>query len=88
MDLRETGWEGIDWLRTGISGGLLWTWEWTFRFHKRWRISWLLEGLLASQGFCSMTLVITASRSALRPIQPPIQWATGVISPKVKRTGR
>jgi len=36
-------------LRTGfvlLSGGLLWTRKWTFRFHKRWRISRQAEWLL------------------------------------------
>jgi hypothetical protein len=35
MDLREIGWDGMvwtvtNWLRIGTSGGLLWTWWWTF----------------------------------------------------------
>jgi len=35
--------------RTGTGGGLLWTRQWTFRFHKMRVISWLAEELLVSQ---------------------------------------
>jgi hypothetical protein len=41
---REDGvvWTGSMWLRIGSSGGLLWTWKWTFGFHKIWKIlQWL-----------------------------------------------
>jgi hypothetical protein len=31
------------WLRIGTGGRLMWTQEWTSRFHKMWRISWLAE---------------------------------------------
>jgi hypothetical protein len=49
---------GKVWTR-GTSGGLLWTQQWTFGFHKRRGISWLAEWLLTSQeGFCSLELVI------------------------------
>jgi hypothetical protein len=27
-------WTGLIWLRIGTSGQVLWTWQWTFRFHK------------------------------------------------------
>jgi hypothetical protein len=30
----------------------------------------------------------TASRTALRPTQPPIQWVPGALSPVVRRPGR
>jgi hypothetical protein len=33
-------------------------------------------------------LFSTASRAALRPTQPPIQWVPGVLALKVKRPGR
>jgi hypothetical protein len=33
-------------------------------------------------------LFITASRTALEPTQPPIQWVSGVLSLGVKRPGR
>jgi hypothetical protein len=33
-------------------------------------------------------LFSTASRPALGPTQPPIQWVPGVLSPGVKRQGR
>jgi len=40
-------------------GGLLWMRWWVSGFHKRWRISWLGESLLASQErICSMELII------------------------------
>jgi hypothetical protein len=43
------------WLGRGSSCGLLWTWQWTFRSHRRWGISWMAEWLLASQeGLCSI----------------------------------
>jgi hypothetical protein len=32
----------------GRSGGLLWIWQWTFRLHKRWDISWPAKLLLVS----------------------------------------
>jgi hypothetical protein len=31
------------WLRTHICGEILWTWSWTFSFHKKQAISWLGE---------------------------------------------
>jgi hypothetical protein len=41
-------------------GGLLWTRQWTFGFHKRRGISWLAKWLLASQEIpCPMKLVIS-----------------------------
>jgi hypothetical protein len=42
MDLKEIGWEVVDWmhwLRTGTSDGLLRIWYWTFGYHKMWGIS-------------------------------------------------
>jgi hypothetical protein len=33
-------------------------------------------------------LFTTASRTALMPIQPPIQWVPGSLSVEVKRPGR
>jgi hypothetical protein len=29
---------GFDWLRMGLSGGLLWERQWTFKFHKESRL--------------------------------------------------
>jgi hypothetical protein len=37
MYFREIGWGGIDWInlaKNRDSGGLLWSWLWTFGFHK------------------------------------------------------
>jgi hypothetical protein len=54
------GMDWIDWLRIGRSGEPLSMQSWTFRFHKRWRISWLAENLLASQeGLWSLELIIS-----------------------------
>jgi hypothetical protein len=39
-------WIGCIWIRTGTSGGTLWTRNWTFGFRKRWGISWLAEWLI------------------------------------------
>jgi len=39
VDLKKWGlrmWTGFIWLKSGSSGGILWTWKWTFGFHK-WR---------------------------------------------------
>ena len=51
-------WTVSVWLRIGTGGGLLSIRWWTFGFHKKKRISWVAEELLASQkGVCSMELV-------------------------------
>jgi hypothetical protein len=47
-------WIGFIWLRIGTGGGLLWTWWWTFGFHKMRGISWLAEHTLS---FLRMTLL-------------------------------
>jgi hypothetical protein len=63
MDLRGIEWSGMDWtglnwLSIGTSGGLLWTWEWTFRFHEMLGSSWVATLLAAFQeGLSSMKLV-------------------------------
>jgi hypothetical protein len=31
-------WTGFNWLKLESISGLLWTWWWTIRFHKRWDI--------------------------------------------------
>jgi len=36
-----TVWTGCIWLRMGTCGGILWTWSWTFGFHRRQGIYWL-----------------------------------------------
>jgi hypothetical protein len=49
---------GFIWFRIGISGGLLWTREWTFGLPIMLPNSWEVEQLLASQyGLTSMELV-------------------------------
>ena len=56
MDIGRVAWGGMTrlfWLRIGAGGGLLWLRWWIFGFHKMRGISWLDEGLLASQeGLC------------------------------------
>jgi hypothetical protein len=56
MDLTEIErkmWTGCIWLRIGTTGGLLWTWSWTFSSHKRREISWLTQWLsLPQERFC------------------------------------
>jgi hypothetical protein len=52
MDLREIGWDGVDWMdmaRIGTSGGLLWTRYWTFGFNKMLGSSWGAAQLMAPQ---------------------------------------
>jgi hypothetical protein len=56
MDLRETEWDGMDWIDqlriTTSGGGLLWT----FGFHKKLGSSWVAAQLAASQeGLSSMS---------------------------------
>jgi hypothetical protein len=59
LDLREMKWDvwiGFIWLRIGTSGGLLWTRQWTFGFHKTLGSSWVAAQLAASQeGLSSMS---------------------------------
>jgi len=55
MDHRGLGYKagtGFSWLRIESTGGLLWTWKWTFGLDKRWGISWPSEWLT----FFMMTL--------------------------------
>ena len=48
-------WTWLIWLRIETGGGHLWMRQWTFRFHKKWRISWLAESQFTFQeGLCSM----------------------------------
>jgi len=51
-------WIGLIWLKTGKSDGLFWTRWWTLMFRCVIGISRLAEELFASQGLCSMNLVI------------------------------
>jgi hypothetical protein len=46
-----------------------------------------IEGWSSSPGRIKNFLFSTSSRPALAPIQPPIQWVPGVLSPGVKRSG-
>jgi hypothetical protein len=42
-------WIGLEWLRIGTSGRLLWTRYWTFGFHKMLGSSWGAAQLIAPQ---------------------------------------
>jgi hypothetical protein len=55
----------------------------------RWATSWTI-GILRSYSRRGLRnfLFTTASRTALRPTQPPTQGVTGALSPGVKRAGR
>jgi hypothetical protein len=46
---------------------------------------WTAGGSIPGRG--NNFLFFTASRPALRPIQPPIHWVPGALSPGVKRPG-
>jgi len=51
MDRKVTGcevWTEFNWFKTGTSGRLLWTRQWTFRFHKRRENSWLFVFMAGS----------------------------------------
>jgi hypothetical protein len=51
------GGDGLDSCGAGRNGGLPWSWEWTFCFHRLWGILWLADKLLAcEEGLCSMEL--------------------------------
>jgi hypothetical protein len=52
---------------------------------QRWATGWLG---LDSRGRLKISLFTTVSRMALGPTQPPIQWAPGDPSLRVKRPGR
>jgi hypothetical protein len=45
-------------------------------------------GLNSRQGQDGIFLLATASRPALRPTQPPIQWESGALTSRVNRSGR
>jgi hypothetical protein len=50
MDLTyDVLWTGLIWLRIGIGEGLLWTRQWTCRFHKMLGNCWVAGQLVASQ---------------------------------------
>jgi hypothetical protein len=55
---------------------------------QRWATGWTI-GVLGFDSRQEMGIfLITASRTALRPTQPPIQWVPGALSLGVKRPGR
>jgi hypothetical protein len=57
------GWTGLIWLRLGTSGGLLWTWWWTFGFHKCWEVLESLHNLrLLEKGSAPLSFFIQILR--------------------------
>jgi hypothetical protein len=49
---------------------------------------WTKRDRSSSPGKVKNFLFSTSSRQVLGPTQPPIQWISGALSPKVKRSGR
>ena len=88
MDLQDVGcgdMYGIA-LRTGTGGGRLWMLWWTFGFHILRGVSWLAEGLLASQaGLCFMELLQRdCSPQALAPRACVPVWLAGRIQRRIQ----
>jgi hypothetical protein len=57
-----------------------------FGVRTEWRDQWNFSATINS--FTYNELLNTASRTALGPTQPPIQWVPGALSVGVKRPGR
>jgi hypothetical protein len=53
---------------------------------QRWATGWMFGGFESRQGM-GIFFFSTASRPALEPTQPPIQWVPGALSLWVKRPG-
>jgi hypothetical protein len=48
MDFWKIMWEGVDWMHISWRmNGIMWTWQWTFGFHKGQGISWLAEWIIS-----------------------------------------
>jgi hypothetical protein len=55
---------------------------------ERLATGWTAEGRSSNPGGVKNFGFSTASRPALRPTQPPIEWVPGALHPGVKRPGR
>jgi hypothetical protein len=56
---------------------------------QRWAMGWTIGVLVFdSRRGLGIFLFTTASRTALGPTQPPIQWVPGALSLGIKRPGR
>jgi hypothetical protein len=87
MDFREIQCEGVDWLHLAQDREqwrtLLNTKKKNIGFYKRRKISWLAECLLATEGLCSIDLLITCMSSARSNVVwnillGPILWAQNI----------
>jgi hypothetical protein len=52
-----------------------------------WATGWMIGGFESRQGL-GIFLFTTASRPALDPTEPPIQWVPGALPLRLKRPGR
>jgi hypothetical protein len=85
MDLREIGWEGVDWIHLSQD-----TDQWRARNLTKIRfqhVSLNITDLHLITGL-GIFLFTTMSGPALGPTQPPIQWVPGALCLGVKRPGR
>jgi hypothetical protein len=84
MDIKEIWWvvwTGFIWLRIRTSGGFLWTWYWTFGFHKVLGNSWVDERLATSQKGLS-----SVSKYYYYDASTALCWALAVFSVSLSYT--
>jgi hypothetical protein len=76
-------WTGSIWLKIGTSGGLLWTRQWTFGFHKMLGSSWVAVQFAASQeGLSSVSKYLRLSFTAAAEMLPP--WRCHRVKPHLQ----
>jgi hypothetical protein len=76
-------WTGLIWLRIGTGGGVLWMRQRSSGFHKMRGISWLAEGLLASQEGLSCVDLFIYLACLLLNVGPQEVWRTWGIIPRI-----